>query len=152
MVVELRIRQFHAHNGDESFAQIVARWHEILEEVVLARVAVHNARECSLESLHVCAAVAIRDVVAEREREFLARIDILHREIKAQRLFSLIGRERNHRALRGFLLVPPCDVAADSIGAIERSFTSLTARVDAFVDQSNAHAWVQVREFTQTTF
>ena len=98
------------------------------------------------------AAVPVRDVVAEGERDLCVRVDVLHREVDAQRLLLVRRREGDDRALQRLLLVAPRHVAADPVGAVEGRLAALAARVDAFVDEADAHAGVQVRELAQAAF
>ena len=150
LVVELRIGDLHAHDRGQAFAEVVAARRDVLEQVVLLRVAVDGPGEGGLEALDVGSAIRIEDVVAEGEQVLARRVGVLHRDLGADLQFLVAGFEVDDGAVGLLRRVEMRDVREQALLVVIGLLADSSGRVDPLVDQPDHDPRVQKGQLAES--
>ena len=120
LTFELGLRQLHADDADQAFANVVAGQvlFEFLEEIVRDGVVVQRAGQRGLEADQVRAALVRVDVVGESENLFLIAVVVLHGDFKIDPFLDALKVD-NFVVEWGLVLVEVLDERNDPAGVVK---------------------------------
>ncbi len=142
---ELRVAQFHGHDGGETFARIVARGRHL---VLLVRhlafdVIVQRARERRAEAGEVRAAVLLRDVVGEAVHRLRVGVVPLQRDLDDDAV-AFAAKPEDRFVNCSLAAVQVLDELLDA-AFVEEDLAALVALVHQF----DSYTGIQERKFAQ---
>ena len=153
LALELRLLDLDADDAGEALAHVLAGQFLVgfLQNIVLSRVIVHDARQRALEALLVRAAVHRVDVVRKREDELVEAVGVLHGDFAGGVVVRRGRRKVDRLGVDLFLAaVQVLDEARDAALVVE--FLAPHVFRVALVRQHDAYARIQERLLAQTRF
>jgi hypothetical protein len=144
LAAELGVRQLDRDDGGQAFAHILAGQPDLLflQDAGLFRIIVEGAGQRGAKSGQVRAAVALRDVVGERQDVLVIAVVPFQRDVDRDVVAAAVNRDRV-RDERCLGAVEPLHERRDAAFIIEVMFLAL---VMAFVSQDNADARIEKRQ------